>query len=74
MAKPTADVIKDGDQWVVVLIEDGTEIRKEFDIQQHALNWLEGQRMRLGWKNAEAYPDVSVEPSGGAGRKDAADE
>ena len=34
--------------WVVIVVEDGSESRKSFKIEQHARSFADGQRVRLG--------------------------
>jgi hypothetical protein len=48
MQSNSIDLFQDGDEWVVVLTENGIRTRKGFSVKIHAVNWLEGQRMRLG--------------------------
>jgi hypothetical protein len=40
-------ILREGEGWTVVILEDGDEVRNTFAIQEHATNYAEGQRLRL---------------------------
>ncbi|HEV7245669.1 MAG TPA: hypothetical protein VGN93_01615 [Shinella sp.] len=48
MQSSSIDLFQDGDEWVVVLTENGIRTRTAFSVKSHAMNWLNSQRMRLG--------------------------
>ena len=48
MAPNSIILIHDNNKWIVVLVENGDETRREFAFEQHAQSWLYGQRIRLG--------------------------
>lgn len=41
-------ITQDGCGWVVVIVENETENRRTFEIEQHARSFADGQRIRLG--------------------------
>ncbi len=41
-------VVERGGEWHVVVLEDGDENVRVFEVEQHALSYAEGQKVRLG--------------------------
>ena len=41
-------IFEENEEWIVVLIEGGEEIRRTFKNERFARNWYDGQRARLG--------------------------
>ena len=48
MASNSIELFHENEEWVVVVIEDGSETRRTFKIEQHARSFADGQRVRLG--------------------------
>jgi hypothetical protein len=53
----SATIAKEDDKWVVIVIEEGAEVRQDFKFREYAMNWLEGQRTRLGLCQAALTTD-----------------
>lgn len=47
MALNAVQLFQENDRWVVLIIEDGEETRRLFEIEQHAHSYAEGQRIRM---------------------------
>lgn len=44
----SVQLIQETEKWVVVVIENDDETRREFSIEKHAHSYADGQRIRLG--------------------------
>lgn len=42
------DLVEGAGSWIVRIVERGVETRREFNVREHAVNWFQGQRVRLG--------------------------
>lgn len=47
MGSDSASLIFEKGEWIVVLKENGTELRRLFVFEQHARSWYDGQRIRM---------------------------
>ena len=47
-AKTMIEMVDDGQEWIVRIVEDGNETVNAFVLEAYALAFAEGQRMRLG--------------------------
>lgn len=44
----SVQVFQQDETWVVVVIENDDETRREFSVEKHAHSYADGQRIRLG--------------------------
>jgi len=48
MASNSIELFQENEDWVVVVMEDSSETRRTFRVEQHARSFADGQRVRLG--------------------------
>lgn len=41
-------IFSENEEWIVVVVERGEEMRRSFKNERFARNWYDGQRARLG--------------------------
>ncbi|WP_158565531.1 hypothetical protein [Shinella sp. WSJ-2] len=41
-------MFEENEEWIVVLVEGGEQMRRSFKNERFARNWYDGQRARLG--------------------------
>ena len=66
MSFKSVELFRENDLWVVVITENAEELRRSFQIEQHAHSYADGQRIRLGLPPVGPLLYRSVNDEGGA--------
>ncbi len=67
MSFHSVQLFQENDKWVVVVLENDDEMRREFAIEKHAHSFADGQRIRLGLPPiGQHISNASLTDEGGA--------